>query len=166
MSVSVFYIITGAQGEGKSTRCLSLANQLRKNDEKVGGLIAVGYWKDGVRSAFDLLDLSTNLKQEFASREEKENWKAHKSFYFNPKTIQWGKAVLEKAVAEKDWIILDEIGKIDMSGELWGEVFSKLQKIPNKKWILSVRNLFVEDVIQHWNLKNTKVLQITDHLIF
>lgn len=166
MNESVFYIITGAQGEGKSTRCLELANQLFEKHQKVGGLISVGYWNNGVRSGFDLLDLSTHQQKAFASRDKKEHWEFHKSFYFNPETTKWGKTVLEKAIAEKDWIVLDEIGKIDISGELWGEVFSKWSKIPDKKWILCVRDVFVEEVIRHWNLKNVKVVQITDDFEF
>lgn len=156
------YILTGAQGEGKTKRCLELVKLLKESGKSVGGILAPGFWEINTRSAFELVDLSTNKKIPFAQRDCWKNWIKLKGFYFNPLAIEKGKAILSLAVKQNDWIVLDEIGKLDMEGHLWGPIFEELIQIPNKKWILCVRNSFVDDVIRHWHLDNVKVLKVTE----
>lgn len=156
------FIITGAQGEGKTSRCLELVNQLKEANESVGGIVARGYWRDNTRSGFDLVNISTLETLAFATREIVEDWFKIKAFYFNPDAIAMGESTLRKACLENDWIVLDEIGNLDIKGAIWSSIFTDLIRIPNKKWILTVRDIFVEDIIRHWQLKNVKVLKIED----
>lgn len=160
------FIVTGAQGEGKTSRCIELVNQLKEANESVGGIVARGYWKDNTRSGFDLVDLSTQKKFPFATREIVEDWFKIKAFYFNPDAIAMGELILRKACLENDWIVLDEIGNLDINGAIWSSIFTDLIRIPHKKWILTVRDIFVEDIIEHWQLKNVKVLKIEDALVY
>ncbi len=85
---------------------------------------------------------------------------------FNPKAIEKGEVILRKAVLENDWIILDEIGKLDIKGHLWSSIFTDLIKTPNKNWIICVRDIFVDEVIEHWQMQNVKVLQLVDDFVF
>ena len=160
------YILSAAQGEGKTTRCLELVDQLKAKGESVGGIVAPGFWENNIRSGFDLMDVHTSQKIPFANRESIEDWIKIKAFYFNPKAIQEGEGILRAAVSENDWIILDEIGKLDVRGYIWNSVFSELIKIPNKNWIVCVRDIFVDEVIQHWKMQNVKVLQLADDFVF
>ncbi len=160
------YIISAPQGQGKTGRCIELINQLRSKGKSVGGLIAPGYWDGDQRSAFDLLDVESNQSMPFAQRKARANWLDAKSFYFNPKALKWGEDCLRKAVESKDWLVLDEIGKLDLKGMLWSPVFTELIKTPNQNWLLCIRDNFVHDVIQHWNLKQVKVLGLTEEFIF
>lgn len=166
MTPTQIYILTARQGEGKTTRCLEIVNQLKSKGESVGGIVAPGFWENNVRSGFDLMDVQRNQKTPFAQRLPKENWKKIKAFYFNPIAIQEGEAILRVAVLENDWIILDEIGKLDIKGHLWSSVFTELIKIPNKNWIICVRDIFVDEVIQHWQMQNVKVLLLVDDFVF
>ncbi|MDA3904824.1 MAG: hypothetical protein PF484_01995 [Bacteroidales bacterium] len=164
MKETKIYILSGGQGEGKTTRCLEIVNQLKSNGENVGGIVAPGFWDNNIRSGFDLMNVQTNIKTPFAQRMAKEEWIKIKAFYFNPEAIEKGKSILHSAVQENDWIVLDEIGKLDLNGYLWGPIFSDLIKIPNKKWIICVRDIYVDDIIHHWNLNNVTLLQLTDEL--
>lgn len=166
MKKNQFYILTAEQGQGKTIRCLEIINQLQSAGESVGGIIAPGFWKNNVRSGFDLMDVETNKTIPFAQRETKEDWVKIKAFYFNPKAISFGESVLRSAVRENDWIVLDEIGKLDIKGNLWSVVFSELIKVPNKNWIICIRDIFVEEVVQHWQLKNVSLLKLKDEFVF
>jgi len=160
------FILSGAQGEGKTTRCLEIVNQLKSQNESIGGIVALGFWENNNRSGFELMDVQSTRKIPLAYREAKEGWVKIKSIYFNPEAIEKGETILRAAVQENDWIVIDEIGKLDLSGNLWGPIFSELIKIPNKIWILCVRDIFVEEVIQHWQLEKAKVLQLKDDFVF
>ena len=37
------FILSGAQGEGKTTRCLEIVTQLKAKGESVGGILAPGF---------------------------------------------------------------------------------------------------------------------------
>ncbi|MBN1650134.1 MAG: hypothetical protein JW857_02330 [Bacteroidales bacterium] len=162
MNATQVYILSGAQGEGKTKRCIELVQQLKESGKSVGGIVAPGFWDNNTRSAFELVDVSTLKKMPFAQRDCWKNWIKLKGFYFNPSTIEKGKTILKQAVNQNDWIVLDEIGKLDIEGHLWGPIFGELIQIPDKKWILCVRNSFVNDVVEHWHLDKVKVLQIKD----
>lgn len=166
MKTTRIYIISGAQGEGKTNYCLELVKQLKAKGESVGGIVAPGFWDGKSRSAFELLDLTSNKKIPFAQREYWKNWIRLKGFYFNPLAIKKGESILRLAIQENDWIVLDELGKLDIEGHLWGPIFKELIQVQNKKWIISVRTAFVEDVIRHWQLQNEEVLHIKENFIF
>jgi len=166
MTQTQIYVLSAAQGEGKTTRCLEIVNQLKSQGESIGGIVASGFWENNIRSGFDMMDVQSNRKIPFAHREAKEGWIKIKTFYFNPETIKKGEAILRIAFQKNNWIVLDEIGKLDMHGNLWGTIFSDLIKIQNKNWIICVRDIFVEEVIQHWQLKKVKVLQLKDEFVF
>ena len=160
------FILSGAQGEGKTTRCLELVDQLKAKGESVGGIVASGFWENNIRSGFDLMDVQSLQKIPFAKREAEEAWLKIKAYYFNPLAIQEGEGILRRAVSENDWIILDEIGKLDIQGYLWSSVFMESIKTPNKNWIICVRDIFVDEVIKHWEMQNVKVLQLKDDFVF
>lgn len=160
------FILSGAQGDGKTTRCLEIVNQLKIKGESVGGIVAPGFWENNIRSGFDLQNVQTNQKTPLAQRFPKDDWIKIKAYYFNPLAIHEGEGILRKAILENDWIILDEIGKLDIKGHLWSSVFSELIKTPKKNWIICVRDIFVDEVIQHWRLQNVKVLQLTNDFVF
>lgn len=160
------FILSGAQGEGKTRRCLEIVADLKSEEESVGGIVAPGFWKKNIRSGFDLMDVQTHQKIPFAKREPENGWIKIKTFYFNPRAIHEGEAILRKAVLENDWIVLDEIGKLDIKGQLWASVFTELIKIPHKNWIVCIRDIFVDEVIEHWQMQNVKVLELKDDLVF
>lgn len=166
MNQAQIYILSGKQGEGKTTRCLEIVNQLKSKGERVGGFVAPGFWENNVRSEFDLMDIQSGQKFPFAKRKQEKDWLKIKSFYFNPETIKVGEAILRKAVLGSDWIVLDEIGKLDIQGYVWSTIFSELISIMDKKWIICVRDIFVDEVITHWQLQNVKLFHIKDDFVF
>jgi len=151
---------------GKTKRCLEIAAYLKSKNEKVGGIVAPGFWENNTRSGFDLMDIQTGKTRAFAQRTKREEWRQIKTFYFNPQAISWGDAVLRKAHNQCDWIFLDELGKLDMQGHLWNKVFTELIQHTQKNWILSIRESFVEEVIQQWRLYPNTPIHLHDTFPF
>lgn len=152
-------IISGAQGEGKTTRCHALAKEMQKKNLKVGGFIAPGTWKNGQRYSFHLLNLKTNKTYDFASRDAREGWEQIHSFYFNPISIKKGEELLRKHSKTCDWVFLDEIGKFDIKGKVWGPILHELLK-QDVNLVLSVRENFVEGVVEHFGIMDFEILRI------
>lgn len=166
MNQSRIYILTAKQGEGKTTRCLEIFKTLKSKGKSVGGIVAPGFWENDIRSGFELMDVNSTQRIPFAQRVPRKDWLKIKAFYFNPEAIMQGELILRSAVQEKDWILLDEIGKLDIEGNLWGPIFTELVQKSNKIWIISVRDIFVDEVIQHWQLQNVKILDLNDKFEF
>jgi len=150
-------IVSGKQGGGKTTQCLKLAEEARKENRHIGGFLAIGEWKEGLRHSFKLLDLRTNDTYELASRENIEGWEKVGSFYFNPDTIKMGEKILREHVKDAEWLFVDEIGKFDIQGRVWGPVLKEILS-QSEFTIIAVRENFVDDVLEYFN--------ITDHLMF
>ena len=152
-------IISGKQGQGKTTMCQKLAAQMQEDGSLIGGFIAPGIWKNEQRHSFDLLDLKTFKTYPFASRDKYEDWKQMHGFYFNPQSIKKGEELLRAHSLNSDWLFIDEIGKFEIQGKIWGPILQELIQ-NNIDLVLSIRDSFVDDVIAHFNIKNPLILQV------
>jgi nucleoside-triphosphatase THEP1 len=150
-------IITAAQGGGKTTSMQKMVVEAQKDGKKIGGFFAPGSWKNGRRHSFELVDLQSREHLPFASREKREEWEYIHSFYFNPQTIQKGQDILRTQAENSDILFIDEIGKFDIKGKLWGSILTELLN-KDIELVLCVRDVFVEDVITHFGIKNPLIL--------
>jgi len=145
-------IVSGKQGEGKTTQCLKLADEAVKEGRIIGGFVAPGKWQDGLRHSFDLLDLRTRNVYELASRDKKEGWEKVGSFYFNPETIKIGEIILREHVKDSEWLFVDEIGKFDIQARVWGPIMKEILPISSFT-IIAVRENFVDDVKDYFGIE-------------
>ena len=53
-------LLVGIQGSGKTTMLKSIIGELKSNGVKVGGFLAEGSWKNGIRDGFSLLRIIDN----------------------------------------------------------------------------------------------------------
>jgi nucleoside-triphosphatase THEP1 len=69
-------IITGKRHSGKTTLALALVRALERSGRSVAGILAPGYWKDGLRDGFDLVNLATGRVVPLARRRKENTDKA------------------------------------------------------------------------------------------
>lgn len=153
-------IISGKQGEGKTTRCQKLVKQMKEQGLKVGGIIAPGTWKDGQRFSIGLLDLQTQETYPFATRDVQEGWEQIHTFYFNPQSIKKGEELLREHSKTSDWVFIDEVGKFDIKGKVWGPILQELLQ-QDINLVLSVRDIFVEEVIEYFGIQDYDLRIVT-----
>ncbi len=77
-------IIQGERGEGKTTFVKSIVKERRNEGLSVGGLLAEGFWKDGIRDRFILVNLKNDDKVIYCQRDRVEGWEKIVHFYVNP----------------------------------------------------------------------------------
>lgn len=151
------YILSGAKGSGKTTKCLEIAQKLKNSGYRIGGFIAPGTIEEGRRNKIQLQNLQTNEVLEFAQREARESWQLIQAFYFNPQAILAGEEWLRTQQQNSDFVFIDEIGRFDVKGKIWGPVLWELL-YSSAPLILSVRDLFVEEVINHFRIEQYEIV--------
>ena len=104
-------IITGDQGEGKTTRLEQVIYQLKQKKCKLSGFIAPGRWVDDKRTGFDIVDINLGRRQLLCQDEYDEKYNKIGRFYFNPEAIKFGEQLLQfNKIHESEIVIIDEIG--------------------------------------------------------
>ncbi len=145
------YIITGNQGEGKTTLLKKVVNLLKNRGVSVSGFYARGEFKNGERSSFDLVDVKTGASYALCKRKEP----GKPGFVFNEKTLSVGENLLlpDKNIC---LYIIDEAGKMEIKGEVWHDSIKKLSDY-GANILMVVRKDFVNEVVATFGFNAYKV---------
>lgn len=156
-------IVTGDVQSGKTTLVENLVRCLRKQNRIVAGIIARGLWQDGRRQGFDLVDLRTNGITPLARRNPRPATDAVTGFSFFDAGLRAGaQALAVQRCATADWIVIDEIGKLELAGDGWAPLLPPLLDLaePGQIWI--VRQSLVDRVCQTWGLSPSLIVSAAD----
>jgi nucleoside-triphosphatase len=157
-------IISGERGEGKTTFLAQIVQELRKRKLKVGGILALGYWKQGVRDRFEIVNLSDDTSRIYCQRNPVEGWEKVVHFYINPEGDKFGNQALDTQILkDSDWVIIDEVGPFELQGKGWATAMQKLIHELNKPMIWVVRKSLVDKVIANWKVENYTVYNIQQY---
>ena len=161
MSNKQIFIITGEKGEGKTSLLIEVLKFLQKRNIILSGFYAKGYWENNTRNAFDLINIKSGKSIPLCNSKETENWDYIFSYYFNPDALKAGNKILSKQnIKVSDLIVIDEIGKLDIKGNIWHDAVSNLVLNKNYNLLLVVRKSFVEDVINYWRIENPTIFEV------
>ena len=156
MNKHPLFIISGTQGEGKTTALVRIIEELRKDGIVVAGFIAEGEWEKGLRIRFYIRDVANTVKMILCQSKEDEAFKKQGRFYFNREAIQLG-AKLVQTNEFKQVVVLDEIGLFEINGHVWAPILKKLISIDNTPVVITVRDTFVDQVISTFNITKSEV---------
>lgn len=155
------FIITGKQGEGKTTFLKDVAGLLKDRGLYVFGFYAEGEWEEGMRSRFRLVDIQTQKHYLLCSRQGRTP-SSRGYFVFHAEAVQAGEtAVFSGMQKENSLAIMDEIGHFELEGKVWHNVLQLLldKKVPV---MLTVRNTMLETVINHFKITSPKVFHLQE----
>ncbi len=151
------FIITGNQGEGKTTLLKKVVNELKNKNISISGFWAEGYFENGERSSFDLVDIKSGNHYKLCER--KERGKA--GFIFDEKTVEIGNKLLDDGTNPCLYVI-DEVGKMETDGKIWHDAIKKIIK-NNAGILITVRKQFVEEVVKKFGFKDYKIFTLEDN---
>jgi nucleoside-triphosphatase THEP1 len=147
------FIVTGGSGSGKTTTMLQLFEALTIRNIKVGGLLAMGTWKNNRRDRFELVNLFTGDRIVYCQRDPVETWESLNRFYINPDGQTFGERALNRpSVHNAQVIIIDEIGPFEMQGKGWAQALEGIVSNLRVPLVISVRKSLMDEVIRHWSL--------------
>ncbi|MCK4920583.1 MAG: hypothetical protein KAS71_06020 [Bacteroidales bacterium] len=153
MGTPQIFIITGAIEGGKSIFLNDLSEFLRLFEKSICGFISRGQFTEEGNKDFILKDLSTEKETHLASRLELPGYFNFGKFYFNPTAIKKGNKIIQKAIdSQSKILIIDEIGPLELSEEVWHE--SLIEVLNNYRGILifSTRKRLIEGVISKFEI--------------
>ena len=161
MSSKQLFIITGEKGQGKTSLLIDVIEILQNKNISLFGFYAKGFWENNKRSGFDLVNIKTGKSIPLCKSQKAERWEKYFSFYFNPEALKAGNQILNpQNINTSDLVIIDEIGKLDINGEIWHDAVSKLISEINIPMLLVVRKSFVEEVINYWGITNATIFEL------
>ncbi len=157
MTNNPIFIISGKQGEGKTTLLMQVTALLKKQQIALSGFAAKGYWKNGQRDAFDLTDLQSGKTIPLCTR----NINNKHGFIFRMDALQYGSLLLKPSHSKnKILFVIDEVGKMELKGEVWFLALHDLLKKGNNPILITVRDQFVEQIVKKFGLTNSKIFQL------
>lgn len=162
METSKVFIITGNQGEGKTTFLKKVLFELNQSGIKTAGFYAEGKWKKDLRTAFEIVDIQSGKQRLLCCDKESPGFEKVGRFCFDPLTIQWGENILDKARQEgRCLFVLDEIGKFELNQKVW---YSALLNILAEEHLvlITVRKEILEPLIQYFQIRNPFVFGLED----
>jgi nucleoside-triphosphatase THEP1 len=109
-------VITGNRGSGKTALCRRLAGQARAVGWNVAGILSPAIMASGQKTGIEALDVRTGERRLLARRRDEAAPAAElqtPAWSFDPATVAWGNAVLEKATP-CDLLIVDELGPLEL----------------------------------------------------
>ena len=152
------FIITGGHGSGKSELVMELAKLLRAAGKRPGGICAEGFWEKGVRSGFDLIDLSDGKREPLCRRGGPDGAAGTGAFQFYGKGLDAGLAALSQSVLEgADAVFIDEIGYLELEGKGWAGPLDTLAKKRSCPLTIVIREYLLEKVRARWELDGAVV---------
>lgn len=132
--------ITGKPRVGKTSLVMEIIKELKLD---AGGIIAPEI-RNKERVGFKIVDLSTGEEKILASIYQKEGPRVGK-YRVNLKNLDYmAKKAIERAIKEKEIVVIDEIGKMEFYSKVFREMVTKA--LNSEKQVLAVlhRN-YVED---------------------
>lgn len=160
---SPVFIITGEQGEGKTTFLMEVLPKLAEEGVRIRGILAPGYFQDGHRTGFSLIDLATGAYEELCSERSSSCGEKHGRFYFRSEGLTFGyRALRSPLISDKtDLFVIDEVGMFELNGEVWACCINNLVGKPYPPMIWTVRHSLVNAVAERWPVTRTVVVQVS-----
>ncbi len=153
------FIITGEQGQCKTTFLYQVLGLITGLHPHLRGVITPGHVRDGRRSGFTLVDLATGTREPLCSADPFPGCERHGRFFFRPEGLALGRRALSLPDTGKaDLLIIDEVGRFELQGAVWANELDRLCARPHPPMIWTVRRRLLNTVIDRWSLGNPVVV--------
>jgi nucleoside-triphosphatase THEP1 len=154
------FIITGKQGSGKTTLCLTIIEIALQSGWDVSGIVSPAVFDKSEKTGIDVIDLKTKEQRRLA-------YTRHHDKIFGPKTIKWSfdqkvltwvTSVLNRSTP-CDLLVIDEIGPLEFNqSEGWVNGFDVLGRKDYKIAIIVIRSSLLSMAFEHW--PDAKVIEV------
>ena len=159
-------IITGDIHQGKTTFTQRIITDLLEQKIRIAGFLSIGINENGIRTGFNLTDIESSKQIELCSEKKDEKRLKLGKYYFNPDAISFGNKILESNnVADKQLIVIDEVGHLELNGQGWSKAIEKITtsfSIP-QLWI--VRKTLLQKISSRWYIGNVYIFDIAESSI-
>lgn len=156
-------ILTGKIDVGKTSFILQLIEVLKQKQLKVSGIYSRKIYQKNERIGYDVVDIKTNTSEPFLRINTHSNSDGIGMFKILPRGLQLGINSLAIAnSSDSDIVIVDEIGRLELSGKGWMNQVRQLVALQQTNLLLVINENFIEELSQHLNIKNKLLIKVPD----
>ena len=180
------YLLTGSQGEGKTTVLEQAITRIRNEGVAVAGILSRVRYADGERIGYDVEDVSTGERAVLCRRDhDAEARRNHDAvarrnhdagarrdhaagvpsvgpFVFHREGLSLGaKALAALSEHPVSVIVVDEVGPLELRGEGWAAPVRSLLNSAPRTILLVVRPALVEQIQQEWRFVAQSVWDVS-----
>ncbi|MDF1550934.1 MAG: nucleoside-triphosphatase, partial [Bacteroidales bacterium] len=156
------FIVTGGIAEGKTSFLINLANELKGNGFSLGGFFAPRTLEHNKTIGYRLISVETGEESGFLKLKESAVNEGIGRFEIENAGLTFGEKLLTpQAIKNKQLIIIDEIGKLELNDGGWKDSFEKLVRISDQYILISVRNDFVDSVVEKFALQDCSYFPVS-----
>ncbi len=152
---SPVFIVTGSAGQGKTTFARELTELLKEKGVSPGGILSERILEGEDTSGYDIVSIATGDRMAFLRTDGNAGQEKIGRFFIDKEGLEAGRAILSEAQGEI--IVIDEVGRLEISGGGWAPSIDFLLSRSNKRLLLTVRDSFLELVVQKWNLGDVSI---------
>jgi nucleoside-triphosphatase THEP1 len=156
-------ILTGQLHSGKTSLLSLLLRRLRKEGIRVSGIIAEGLWLNGVRSGFNLIDVSDDTLTPLSRRGKDGEPRQATPYIFHEEGMTAGRRALSvERCANTDVILVDEVGPLETRGMGWAPCLAPLLRLNGPMHLWVVRDTCLDTVRDRWGLQSAEIFEVTE----
>ena len=157
------FIVTGSIRGGKTTFTRKLIDLLKSNNINAGGILSERVMEGKETTGYNIVNIVTGEKVAFLRQEGGCGEEKIGRFTICSKGLAEGRKILDSLVRGGDnFVIIDEAGLLEIQGRGWSDVITELLRESSKSLLLTVRDIYVDEVIKKWDLKKAVVFDITE----
>ena len=154
------HLLAGPVQGGKTTFAGRLAGMLEARDTPAGGFLCPGWFSEGVRAGFHLVNIRTGERLILAGTRQRAGWIPFRRFWFHPEAFRAGEQWIREAVDSRpSLLVVDEVGPMEMEGGGWSGL---LDELTGKREILQlwiVRLPLAEEVAVRWGISRKRIIR-------
>ena len=129
----------------------------------MGGFLAEGKFENNRRSEFKLRNIITDETKILCDIHSKTAAQKTGPFYFNKEGLEFGEKILKPQNLQNcDFVVIDELGPLELKGKGWSEPAELLLNKPETKSIWIVRKNLVYDIIRRFGINEAFVFDISE----
>ncbi|MDZ7633940.1 MAG: nucleoside-triphosphatase [Bacteroidales bacterium] len=154
------FIVTGTIGEGKTSWLAKLSGLLKEKGVRVGGILGLRIVEEERTTGYDVSDISTGARAPFLRYTGSETMGVDR-FTVDDAGYEAGKNALHPETNhDKDVVILDEVGPLELRGLGWSERLVWILNEPGAILIIAVRKNLTEEVTDKFGITGARVIDV------
>lgn len=155
------FIVTGEKNEGKTSLVKKIANEAKEKSINVGGILSEKIMKNSKCVGYDVVDIRSGEKSHFLIKGDLPDCQKIMNFSILEDGLLFGNTAIMSAMEEMEFIIIDEVGLLEIENGGWHKSILMINHFPKKTFIIVVRDIFVNEIISKYKLKVKSVVPVT-----